>query len=546
MQSSVNSPYRRKIIKYLMVDLSLEQFQSVFSVAVEYTPDTIKRYKHLSSDILAFVTDIFDEALPMFSGRDFRIQTQTNKRVFEKMLELAKGRKLEHLVPSFSFVYKHYFRKLFIHHSKTESLCPLCSILKPLEEKARLHLDRHPPLTEEEQAKLLEAKEHQRLFPQQRLAYRATKDYVLNDPSRSSVLLILDFSQLQTQEILLDLDNRFYLLTTMLLRRNDIRFALGSTLDYLIQSEVAIRTVSQITSVINNTVVNAQAHSAKILHEKPKTKVKINGITAHHMFEFVLEPPTAKEVQALKKLRILKRGQPARAAKDPSASVNNPIWKIRAFQTSKPLITFLANRTRLRPIQTSSNNTNPVPTPTPSTPTPTPTPSTPTHPSKRQAQLIKAETKRKVNHSVMKQRQVRVIDESSTKKKARSCCPHHPLANNTFASRARPTEEQDEEEDDEEDEDGDAEPTTRSRKRKAVVATEETTIYFLDFRKLIEIYANNTIAIDNGIPQELNHEDIDDEEFDDHTGNLDIYNEIVEDAAEFSLGDAFDLGPTNT
>ena len=81
----------------------------------------VKR-KRVTEQQLAEIQKILDDILPKQSGREWRIQEETNKRVYENYLAQVEN---ETAVSKTFFIYK-VLKGERIHHSDHPSFCPFC------------------------------------------------------------------------------------------------------------------------------------------------------------------------------------------------------------------------------------------------------------------------------------------------------------------------------------------------------------------------------------------------------------------------------------
>ncbi|KYR00007.1 hypothetical protein DLAC_03502 [Tieghemostelium lacteum] len=102
---------------------------------------------------------------------------------------------------SFGWVLKYIIKKERVHHSKSDSMCPICEKKKTLEEEGtvdgQFNVDNLPF---KKKTMYLEAVKHMEEFPIQRHEYKTQKDRILGNVDGDECMIVLDFSQLQIQQ----------------------------------------------------------------------------------------------------------------------------------------------------------------------------------------------------------------------------------------------------------------------------------------------------------------------------------------------------------
>jgi len=153
---------------------------------MKYKPNT-KRHKIKHTEQIT-ITDIINELLPVRSGRNWRTKTTTFKKLYTLYCEQSKLRQLK---PRSNFFLRTRLRKLNIHNSKDDELCPHCFKFKQLQNKA--------PLSAQEQKQLKKCEEHERVRIQQSSTYLHLKTELANGHLPRTCLVIQDFTELEPQ-----------------------------------------------------------------------------------------------------------------------------------------------------------------------------------------------------------------------------------------------------------------------------------------------------------------------------------------------------------
>eukprot|EP01132_Coremiostelium_polycephalum_P009933 gene9933-12181_t len=206
-----NNHLRRPILLELKRGVDKNFFTEFFGIS---------ETEHYFESEFQKVLDIFDEVLPFFSGKDFRMQYITNFEIYSRM----------------------------------EKLCD--------------------PILQE----------HIRIYPIQRRMFQDDKTRVLTDDSRESMVLVMDFSQLNTQgDFRQDLIvciyrchetktlNSYHLVADKT-QKNEVNFVIGSI--------CLLFNKFQLLDVVN---VPDEATKAHLTPSKPKVKT-ISGIKTYHKF----------------------------------------------------------------------------------------------------------------------------------------------------------------------------------------------------------------------------------------------------------------------
>jgi transposase len=184
-----NSPYRRPLLSFFFQGLSQEDAQNIYGIStrtykrvmnedgnvlVEQKYKSEVTRKRISDEQLKEVKEILNQILPVQSGRDWRVQEMTDKKLYELYDTLAEGKPV-----SKSYFFYQILDKEKIHHSKKVKFCPLC--------------ERYPEDRDEE------VLEHVQLFPIQRGAYLDDKQNIQSGKDSTTVLVTQDFTQLELE-----------------------------------------------------------------------------------------------------------------------------------------------------------------------------------------------------------------------------------------------------------------------------------------------------------------------------------------------------------
>lgn len=266
---------------------------------MKYTRN-VKR-KKFSEEYTNIIFDIFDELLPFFSGREFRLRTLPLHDIYKKVEDLCQQRSVKK--PSFSFFYNHFILTEKIHKMNCETFCPHCKLFLELQrialgllnaEKAHLYtqLEGHEKersqrsekhtdcqqckdfckieneliskLSNEDQNEYKKLKQHRNHLFVQRKMFKNDKNDIINNKCPHTCLIIMDFSQLQTQGdfrqdlivcvykyVPLEGDGNQKVLKTYHIvadksQRNDVKFVIGSMMNLFINNEDILQNVSHL------------------------------------------------------------------------------------------------------------------------------------------------------------------------------------------------------------------------------------------------------------------------------------------------------------
>ena len=183
-----NSPIRRPLLGFFTQELSQDQAKRIYGISdrtyrrvmkgngsilteQKYTPNVTR--KRVTEDQLKEAKEILDDILPVQSGRDFRPQEMTNKRLYELYESSVEGKPV-----SKSYFFYQILAKEKIHHSKNTKFCSLC--------------EKYEDEKDDE-----EATEHVQLFPIQRRSYLKDKEDISSGKDSTTVLVVQDFTQLE-------------------------------------------------------------------------------------------------------------------------------------------------------------------------------------------------------------------------------------------------------------------------------------------------------------------------------------------------------------
>jgi len=184
-----NSPYRRPLLAYLMDGLDGSLVMEYFGISkrtldrimeepgnklVETKYSVNVKRKRVTEQQLAEIQKILDDILPTQSGREWRVQEETNKRVYENYLAQVENGTA---VSKTFFIYK-VLKGEKIHHSNHPSFCPLC--------------ERY-----EAGDRTLEIIRHKELIPIQRGQYSLEKKQIGSGVWKTTALVTQDFTQIQ-------------------------------------------------------------------------------------------------------------------------------------------------------------------------------------------------------------------------------------------------------------------------------------------------------------------------------------------------------------
>jgi hypothetical protein len=183
-----NSPYRRPLLAYLVTGLAKRTAMDYFQISkrtlerilgeegnnlleVKYTVNVQR--KRITDEQKEEIKRILDDILPKQSGREWRTQEETDKRVYEKYLAaVQKGKGV-----SKSFFIYTILKDELIHHSDHPSFCKLCEQYESG--------DKDPNLIK-----------HKELIPIQRGQYTKEK-LVIGNGDKHTALVTQDFTQIQ-------------------------------------------------------------------------------------------------------------------------------------------------------------------------------------------------------------------------------------------------------------------------------------------------------------------------------------------------------------
>lgn len=183
-----NSPFRRPILAYLVAGLALPTALEFFGISrrtyqriqedignnlmeVKYTIGVTRT--RVSEQQLADIQRILDDILPKQSGRDWRSQECTDKKLYETYVaQVQRGTAV-----SKSFFIYNVVAGENIHHSKKPKFCPLCEQYEAG--------DRSPAILR-----------HKQLVPVQRGQYSLEKREIGAGKAATAALVTQDFTQI--------------------------------------------------------------------------------------------------------------------------------------------------------------------------------------------------------------------------------------------------------------------------------------------------------------------------------------------------------------
>ncbi|EFA85712.1 hypothetical protein PPL_00942 [Heterostelium album PN500] len=197
-----------------------------------------------------------DDILPFLSGQPFRLQSITNEEFYRRVQSRCRAYGV--LVPSESYMYKHFLRKEYIHHTKYDVVCKDCEELKKLEALQARRVDPYPA-NSTKGLKIAKLKLHQFIAHKQREIYGQQKQAVINDLTGESAVILMDFSQIQHQQSLRQAliisvycvqENAVYFtyhtyLAPTTTTKNDCAFVIGCLLKFL-TNEPVFKTIKKL------------------------------------------------------------------------------------------------------------------------------------------------------------------------------------------------------------------------------------------------------------------------------------------------------------
>jgi hypothetical protein len=230
-----NSPYCRPLLVYLMDGLESSLVMEYFGISkrtldrimeesgnklVETKYSVNVKRKRVTEQQLAEIQKILDDILPKQSGREWRIQEETNKRVYENYLAQVEN---ETAVSKTFFIYK-VLKGERIHHSDHPFFCLLCEKYEAGD-------------------RTLEIVKHKTLVPIQHGQYSLEKKQIGSGEWKTTALVTQDFTQIQlersfTQDLIIciysynpleadGLDRTYRHFVGKTLDKNDISFVVG-------------------------------------------------------------------------------------------------------------------------------------------------------------------------------------------------------------------------------------------------------------------------------------------------------------------------------
>jgi hypothetical protein len=143
-----------------------------------------KKGHSVGEKTLSHIQTFLNIAIPIKSGRYYRIQQLTNHGLYERYLNYCQATKMDPVSISY-FVFNVLFHE-HIHHENNEQTCPICYEKGNLEE-----------LSEKQKNKL---EVHEFLISKQWAAFEIDLKRVLTEPG--VILIVQDFTQIQIQEII--------------------------------------------------------------------------------------------------------------------------------------------------------------------------------------------------------------------------------------------------------------------------------------------------------------------------------------------------------
>jgi hypothetical protein len=185
-----NSPFRRSIIYFLskgMDDTYILKFFNIdkHSLArikedggkqlkkIKYAIKSTKNKISLSS--ITEVEHFFNDYIPILSGRNYRLQIPTDKHLYE--IYQARVSKQGGKPLGYSTLIYKFLQKENIHHSKDDSLCPICVL----------------------DADNIKKQKHQELKKIQLLSYLSMKKKLGKEDLEDCLICIQDFTQIPVQ-----------------------------------------------------------------------------------------------------------------------------------------------------------------------------------------------------------------------------------------------------------------------------------------------------------------------------------------------------------
>jgi hypothetical protein len=182
-----NSPYRRPLLFWFFKKLSFEDGGLIYNISrrtwlriIEGKDQEIVSRKYaigvkrekITPERIDEAKKILDDIIPVQSGRDYRYQEVTDKKLYEVYCGST-----DHALSKSFFLYSIVSQEK-IRHSKSRKFCPLCEKF-------------------ENGDKSDELKQHQKLIPIQRGEYHTQKKNIEDGITPTTALITQDFTQLE-------------------------------------------------------------------------------------------------------------------------------------------------------------------------------------------------------------------------------------------------------------------------------------------------------------------------------------------------------------
>lgn len=200
---------------------------------IKWTKITQKQIEPKYQKQLELAESIIGDIIPIISGRNYRIQKQTNKELYKQYKQQVKifGQQQQHTNNplSLSTITRHILKKWNIYHSKDTIICPTCLILenyhknnamptsflenqiKKLHKRWIKKYNKDTPIPDQVMAKCInqallfwerkiaKIQHHPQKIKDQFKAYRQTKEKLSKGELLNTVIVVQDFTQLQSQ-----------------------------------------------------------------------------------------------------------------------------------------------------------------------------------------------------------------------------------------------------------------------------------------------------------------------------------------------------------
>ena len=138
---------------------------------------------------ISIAKEFFDEAIPVLSGRKYRVKKCTNDNLYALYYIYAIDKCIEPL--SKSYLIYNLLKKEYVHHSNDDTICPTCHSL------SSFNCER--PLTKEDATALSKLENHIVIANQQGAYLKEMKRKLSEGQLPETCLVVHDFTQIQVQ-----------------------------------------------------------------------------------------------------------------------------------------------------------------------------------------------------------------------------------------------------------------------------------------------------------------------------------------------------------